>query len=250
MEDIQNTVYSLLEKAGFEAYAFKIGWYNECVMKNYILPYDYDTLAFIVISTPDMFDKAFKPFVCRQDCNGGRDLIDECMVDSFQKIKKNFPDEEIEIIHDFELHHTRRPKVLVQTAGHVAGAAYYYQASDVKNVPWDKSQKIFGVSVHPKYGGWFALRGVIIFKNVKCVNLEKKSPPDCVPTDELKIELLNRYNFQWQDWSFRDIVPSDKKYCEEQKKYFATLPKDRQELIEQIKNKGHIKVDDVTGLQK
>ena len=39
-------------------------------------------------------------------------------------------------MHDFELTHTRRPKVLVQTAGHVAGGAYYYQKSDVINEEW------------------------------------------------------------------------------------------------------------------
>ena len=39
-------------------------------------------------------------------------------------------------LQDFELLPTRRPKILVQTAGHVAGAAYYYQLSDVENPPW------------------------------------------------------------------------------------------------------------------
>jgi len=51
-----------------------------------------------------------------------------------------FPGHEVECIHDFELHHSRRPKVLVQTAGHVAGAAYYYQRSDLSNDPWPASQ--------------------------------------------------------------------------------------------------------------
>lgn len=36
----------------------------------------------------------------------------------------------------------RRPKILSQTAGHVAGAAYYY-----RNVV---NKSMFGVSVHPK----------------------------------------------------------------------------------------------------
>ena len=50
------------------------------------------------------------------------------------------PEFDIDAVHDFELHHTRRPKVLVQTAGHVAGAARYYQRKDVKNDPWDKKK--------------------------------------------------------------------------------------------------------------
>ena len=50
----------------------------------------------------------------------------------FQKL----PGEDLTILHDFELEHTRRPKILVQTAGHVAGAVTYYQRSDVTRDPW------------------------------------------------------------------------------------------------------------------
>lgn len=51
---------------------------------------------------------------------------------------QTFPDLEVETIHDFELLPSRRPKVLVQTAGHVAGAAFYYQRKDVVPDPWDE----------------------------------------------------------------------------------------------------------------
>lgn len=50
----------------------------------------------------------------------------------------------IECIHDFEMDHNRRPKVLVQTAGHVAGAARYYQRSDVTDDPWGPNQVMVG----------------------------------------------------------------------------------------------------------
>ena len=110
---------------------------------------------------------------------------------------------EIEIIHDFEMvPGTRRPKVLVQTAAHIsglisatseghaahcilakrdrntchylrntfmiriAGAAYYYQQSDVEDPTWQLNRKMFGVCIHPKYGGWFAIRGILIFHGV------------------------------------------------------------------------------------
>ncbi|XP_071117020.1 cyanocobalamin reductase / alkylcobalamin dealkylase-like [Haliotis cracherodii] len=230
---VSSTVSSILSKVGFEVYPFKIGWYNEEVKKVFALPYPEDTLAFIVISTPEMFEKAFKPFICRQACTGVRDPIDECMMHQFSLIKQEFPEGEAETIHDFEMHPNRRPKVLVQTAGHVAGAAYYYQASDVKGNPWG-DKKIYGVSVHPKYGGWFALRGVIIFRNVLHPDLPRKDPPDVVSTSSLRKELLDRYNNNWQDWSFRDVVPVALKYSEEQKLYFITPPKDRKELIMKI----------------
>ena len=51
-----------------------------------------------------------------------------------------FPSHDVETIHDFEMTPMRRPKVLVQTAGHVSGAAYYYQRKDVQPDAWDAKQ--------------------------------------------------------------------------------------------------------------
>lgn len=55
---------------------------------------------------------------------------------------QKFKDMEVEAIHDFELHHSRRPKVLVQTAGHVSGACYYYRRDDVIPDPWGDKKVI------------------------------------------------------------------------------------------------------------
>jgi hypothetical protein len=51
------------ENLGFEAHPFKIGWYNESVGEKFTLPYDDNTLAFVIISQPSMFEKAFLPFI-------------------------------------------------------------------------------------------------------------------------------------------------------------------------------------------
>lgn len=184
-----------------------------------------------------MFDHGFKPFIKATACIGENDPLDEFMATMFAKVKAEFgPECNIEAIHDFEMLPNRRPKVLVQTAAHVAGGAYYYQRNSVTKDPWDTKKKICGVSVHAKYGGWFAMRGVIIFKNVLVPDLQQKEPKDVVQGDEKRIELLEKFNFHWQDWSFRDIVPSEVKYSEEQKKYFATLPANRKELLDSYRN--------------
>lgn len=47
-----------------------------------------------------------------------------------------FPDQKVDVIFDYEILPSRRPKFLAQTAAHVAGAAYYYQRKDVKLDPW------------------------------------------------------------------------------------------------------------------
>ncbi|XP_014667334.1 PREDICTED: methylmalonic aciduria and homocystinuria type C protein homolog [Priapulus caudatus] len=230
---INKGIRELLEHAGFESYPFKVSWYNKSVEPVFHLGYHGDTLAFIIISTPNMYENAFKPFVTRSKCLGVRDPIDECVAHHFDQVKNLFSGEKITCIHDFELTPTRRPKILVQTASHIAGAAYYYQRNDVKEQPtrWDKKSRIYGVCIHPKWGGWFGLRGVLIFDNVQCPELSQTIPPDVVDTDAKKIELLERFNNNWQDWTFRDIIPPDGRYSEEQKLYFATAPAERKKLL-------------------
>ena len=128
-------------------------------------------------------------------------------------------------------------KVLVQTGAHVAGGAYYYQRRSVSKGkdPWDAKTKISGVSVHAKYGGLFPIRGVIVFKVILAPHLPRKEPEDVVQGDEKRIELLEKGNFHWKDWSLSNI-PADAKYSEE-KKYFATLPANRKELLDSYRNR-------------
>jgi len=95
-------------------------------------------------------------------------------------------------------------------------------------------QSIHGVSIHPKFGGWFGLRGILIFKNV-IVPTMPHVPPQDVLSDEQKIEVLNRFNGNWRDGTFRDIIPVEDSYSPVQRTYFNTWPKDRKPLIEQLK---------------
>lgn len=179
-----------------------------------------------------MFEQGFVPFITNYKClDTPRDPLDEFITQMFEKVKSELQVFDIDAIHDFEMHPNRRPKVLVQTAAHAAGAAYFYQRKDIKNDPWDAKRKICGVAIHPKYGGWFAMRGIFIFKNFLVPDLPKQEPEDIVKDDEKKVELLEKFNFHWKDWSFRDIVPAVSQYSEQQKKYFSTLPADRKELL-------------------
>uniref|UniRef100_T1J439 Cyanocobalamin reductase (cyanide-eliminating) n=1 Tax=Strigamia maritima TaxID=126957 RepID=T1J439_STRMM len=200
----------------FEAYPFKIKWYNNAVKPIFHLPYADDTLAFIVLSVPGMFDTTFVPFIRNNQSEIIKDPIDNCMVHEFNKFIEAFPSHEIVVFHDFDLDVKRKARVLVQTAGHVAGAAYFTKRA----------------TVHPRYGGWFGFRGVIILKDVMFPNLRQNEPVDSVPFREKKIELLEKFNFQWRDSSYRDVVPVAHRYSEEEKLYFDTLPKDRCKLID------------------
>ena len=187
-----------------------------------------------------MFDKLFKPYLANEwSKDRPNDPLHQCFRDYFSKLKMEvFANDEIDVIHDFEVHPSRRPKILIQTAGHVAGAAYYYQRSDVDpdSDPWPKSKKVYGISMHPRYGGWFALRTVLIFRNTEVPLLQQVTPPDCVPGSDMRVKLLEALNEHWQDWKYREIssLPILDRYSEEQKLYFGTLPKDRTPVIERI----------------
>lgn len=58
---------------------------------------------------------------------------------------------------------------------------------------------MFGVCVHPRFGGWFAIRALLVFGGVM-VGSEtmQPDPPDCVPSREGRIQLLEAFNFRWQ----------------------------------------------------
>ena len=200
------------------------------------LPYKEDTVAYVILSVPSMFEKCLIPFIKDDefDCLSNQDPLDQCMKEVFAKIKDHFKVYKIDEIHDYEVHPNRRPKILVQTAGHVAGAAYYYRQEDLKNCPVEG--KLYGVSIHPRYGGWFAFRGALIFENAICADLVQKDPEDVVNTDELKLDLLKRFNYNWKDWSYRDIIKPESTYSEEQRLFFITPPSERKSLLDSLRN--------------
>lgn len=241
---------------GLEIIPFKTEWYNNAITdKTFAFTDAPNTLAFIVISTPSMFEKAFLPYIAREASDsehfGIKDPLDTCMKNTFLYLSKLFKNQyDVVQMHDFEISPaTKRPKVLVQTAGHVAGAVRLYKTADL--MPNMESQlacneykcgsvnrsNAFPVCLHPKYGGWFALRGVLIFKNVRTGDsLQQKSPPTILTSQQDIANLLYLYNQHWKDWRYRDIgMPHDiERYSDLQKKYFETEPSGRQCLIEKI----------------
>ena len=208
----------------------QVQWYNEVVQSAFRLRYPPDTLAVSIISTPSMFEKTFKPFVASTDwtnrSESPSDPLDRCIHEQLEEASRRLADRgfNVDIIHDYDLDFTRKPRILVQTAGHVSGQAYYYQRSHVTaSAPWPTNKPIYGVSIHPKYGGWFAFRGVLIFRDV-AVELKRREPEDVVSTNEKRIELLEKFNSSWEDFQYRDVVPVEERYSDEQKAYFAATP--------------------------
>ncbi|XP_072830652.1 cyanocobalamin reductase / alkylcobalamin dealkylase isoform X2 [Vicugna pacos] len=177
-----------------------------------------------------MFDRALKPFLQSCHLQPLTDPVDQCVAYHLSRVKESLPELQIEVIADYEVHPNRRPKILAQTAAHVAGAAYYYQRQDVEADPWG-TQRISGVCIHPRFGGWFAIRGVVLLPGIEVPDLPPRKPLDCVPSRADRITLLERFNFHWRDWTYRDVVTPQERYSEEQKAYFSTPPAQRLALL-------------------
>ncbi|XP_077573738.1 cyanocobalamin reductase / alkylcobalamin dealkylase isoform X2 [Stigmatopora nigra] len=229
------TVKRLLDESlsilGFEVYTLKVGWYNSVLPDNLHLPYQDDCLAFVVLSTPAMFEKAFLPFMEERRCQGLSDPIDQCVKHCVTSAITQFTEQKVDVRYDYELLPSRKPKFLAQTAAHVSGAAFYYQQSGVSDQPW-ASEKMFGVCVHPKLGGWFAIRALLVFQDIQMDPEEPQPQPvDCVPTREARIELLEEFNLRWQDWNYRNIITPTHTYSQKQRDYFGTPPKQRDALL-------------------
>ncbi|XP_007977147.1 cyanocobalamin reductase / alkylcobalamin dealkylase [Chlorocebus sabaeus] len=228
--ELKQKIEDTLCPFGFEVYPFQVAWYNELLPPAFQLLLPGPTLAFLVLSTPAMFDQALKPFLQSCHLRMLTDPVDQCVAYHLGRVRESLPELQIEVIADYEVHPNRRPKILAQTAAHVAGAAYYYQRQDVEADPWG-NQHISGVCIHPRFGGWFAIRGVVLLPGIEVPDLPPRKPHDCVPTRAARIALLEGFNFHWRDWTYRDAVTPQERYSEEQKAYFSTPPAQRLALL-------------------
>jgi hypothetical protein len=70
----------------------KVGWYNELVGPKFTLDFAPATLAFVVISGPDTFEKCVLPYLQSElDKNPNaetNDPLDDAMVDAFSRVKQ------------------------------------------------------------------------------------------------------------------------------------------------------------------
>lgn len=232
VENVTELLQDPLCKLGFEVKPLKIGWYNHVLPASLHLSYPEDTLAVVVLSTPSMFEQAFLPFLEEQSYQNLSDPIDQCVKHCVSSaVSQCFPGQKIVVTYDYEVLPSRKPKFLAQTTAHVSGAAYYYQQSDVPQQPWG-DKKMYGVCVHPHFGGWFAIRALLVFEDVTVgPELQQPVPPDCVPSREDRIRLLEAFNFNWQDWTYRDIISPVQTYSQKQKDYFGTRPAQRFDLL-------------------
>ena len=114
-----------------------------------------------------------------------------------------------------------------------SGAVRFYQEKDANPDLLERqgSSKIYPVCLHPKFGGWFALRAVLIFPQIQAT-LRLAAPLEILSNPDQISELLNLYNHSWQDNQFWDCAPKViEKYLDNQRNYFALKPGNQRNKI-------------------
>ncbi|PAV85104.1 hypothetical protein WR25_04522 [Diploscapter pachys] len=231
----------------------KIDAYNSAVSEDFQLPFKPNTLAVLLISSPKMFDISFAKWIREKlEKLGTMSAVSEAfpspiaqfLDDRLEELYKNLS-YSCETIHDHHLWPNRRPKILMQTCGHVAGAAFYYQPKNFQDENWppskpmDKGSKFIGLSLHPVYGGHFAFRSVLIFPEAKIENSEKSNPGSILEDPEEIKKMLEEFNFNWRTSGFRDFGNPKHRYSPEQVAYFGLAPAERWAFLESWLVKGN-----------
>ena len=99
----------------------------------------------------------------------------------------------------------RLPKILMQTACHVAGAACFYQTEDCDQslLPDSlKGKKLFGCCVHPQFGGFFSMRAAVFTGQAAGESSLKESQIELNLTKEQITNVVKEFNTDWQKGIF------------------------------------------------
>ncbi|ODM94459.1 Methylmalonic aciduria and homocystinuria type C protein [Orchesella cincta] len=243
-ENIGAILSSALDPIGLDVHPFMIGWYNKKVGAKFRLEYPEDTLAFVIISGPDVFEKCIVPYVtCQLQENPDfrtEDPLDDSMKHVFGVVKEDLQIAgfEVDTFHDFDLHPSRRPKVLVQTAAHVAGAVQYlhktYLPEKIQRERFFEKSNLSGVAIHPTYGGWYAIRGVVIFRDLPVYEQKLEQPQDLqiFNNPETIARVIELFAYNWQNNEWRNMHPgSGFKYSDDFQKYLDTEPAQRWNFV-------------------
>ncbi|KAK0416387.1 hypothetical protein QR680_012454 [Steinernema hermaphroditum] len=236
---------SLPEDDGFECYPFRIGSYNEVVDSYFQLDYAPDTMAVLVLNTPKMFDVSFRQWLVSKVDGGNHNDAAELVPNPIQSFLAERLDaakvalsyvspfaNEIDVIHDYDMTPSRRPKILMCTCGHVAGAAHYYRPQAPLSLDDTPAKRMIGLSLHPRYGGNFAFRAAVVFPDLALPrDFVEPRPSHVLHSENDVVKALDLFNNHWRDGRFRDCGDPKERYSKQQTDYFARPPAERWDVI-------------------
>ena len=265
-----------LTNNSFEIHSFSSSKYNDSLSdRRWNLQCSENSVCLLVLSKPNFFENVIVPHCKKQvsemmencdndnedqvnfnlDCNNQMKMASSnLLTDSTQEIfnsgleflktiivpdncqKTNIKNINIKFHRDSDMRPGLGPVFLCQTAGHIAKAAYYHQATDLLKKEYN-NDNLMGVCLHNKYGGNFAFRGVYILDgvdyNISEENLKIKEDNFRIDYDAGKIgeRAIRLLNDDWKEGSWRNVIAGEERYSDVCLKFFSTLPAERLEYV-------------------
>lgn len=192
-----------------------------------------DAIAFVVLSNNRFFERVVDNFLPESE---NSNFVDKTVDEMLVRIQNILSPE-----YKAKLWSTDRPPLFhVQTMGYVAGATEYVPPCSLtrKDDSVGSGDHIWGVSIHPEYGGWFTFRLLIVLEGVTWPKGEKIAPLRFL-SDEARDIIIYEYNTnpdlaRWRD--FNNGESELKKYDATQYAYFHERSVDkRRRILELLK---------------
>eukprot|EP00930_Biecheleria_cincta_P037904 TRINITY_DN26052_c0_g1_i1.p1 TRINITY_DN26052_c0_g1~~TRINITY_DN26052_c0_g1_i1.p1 ORF type:complete len:320 (-),score=41.76 TRINITY_DN26052_c0_g1_i1:45-1004(-) len=257
---LHRTLALKLAKACIYVKPLLVGWYNDHRKRTtngtQLLDAPEDALAFLLYSGPGYIDTIVEHFI-HSARNESCHYVDATTDALLEGLLREFP----ENLGAHAVNLDKGPPYFhAQTLGVVAGAGQHLDPSEIDDLEWHESiskqllelrspevwgtdvtvrQKLFGISLHPEFGGWYAYRGLLILHGARASSLVR--PPCVVAVADLaeKKRIIAEYNLRGDDCRWRDLTHTghapDKRYTPEEMIFFTEMNLGRRKRLLEMK---------------
>lgn len=237
-----------------------VGWYNELRKQtaggSQLLDAPDDALAFLLYNGPGYIDTVLEYFLETRE-------EDNChFVDgATDALLRSIADEFAAELRASTINLDKGPPYFhAQSLGVAAGIGQHLEPSEVQDPGWHESvsrqlldvrsidvwgsditvrQKIFGISMHPEFGGWFAYRGLLVLHGARAPTLQPRQAVVAVKDEAEKKRVLEEYNLRADDCRWRDLTrighPPEKRYTPEEMYFFTDMNMSRRRRYLEMK---------------
>eukprot|EP00931_Biecheleriopsis_adriatica_P064189 TRINITY_DN39011_c0_g1_i2.p1 TRINITY_DN39011_c0_g1~~TRINITY_DN39011_c0_g1_i2.p1 ORF type:complete len:311 (-),score=65.12 TRINITY_DN39011_c0_g1_i2:71-973(-) len=212
-----------------------------------------DAVAFAVISVPRFLDVVAEHFARERPKEGFVDGATNAILEQLRRSIPSWLDAEV-VNTD-----VGPPYFHVQTVGCVCANDQHVEAKDLKGNDHDEWQeevsdqleetrdpkmwgtqselrrKIFGVNMHPVYGGWYAYRALVVLRKGLQAALPRPVPLEFLLLEDAR-RIISEYNLRHDNCLWRDLSeshPPEHRYSPEEFFFFTeTSPAKRRRYLE------------------
>jgi len=220
MAEYEDKLNNLLNPFGLFAKAFAVSSYNTVRTSQKIPTKIPNPLGILIYSNKNFFTHIAK---VSNTCPNIH-FVEHAVSDIINKINQTLNPNKTEppnpefretLNPKFDIYNTDSPiQFHVQTIGHVAGIDQHIEGTEVNiDTPFDLKSlrddamwgsnidRIFGLNIHPIFGGWYAYRILIVFQ-IEC---KIETPPLNFLSEKEKELAVFSYNFYPNESEWRDV---------------------------------------------